>query len=83
MLITEWNAGVYVFNHAQLLPALGKLSADNSQHEYYLTDTITALAEDGPVGSVRAEPDETRGVNDREQLAEVEHIMRAREHHDG
>ena len=83
LLITEWNAGVYVFNHAQLLPALSELSTDNSQHEYYLTDAIAALAQDGHVGSVSTEPDETRGVNDREQLAEVEHIMSARDHHNG
>jgi bifunctional UDP-N-acetylglucosamine pyrophosphorylase/glucosamine-1-phosphate N-acetyltransferase len=66
-----------------LLPALSDLSTDNSQHEYYLTDAIAALARDGHVGSVSTEPDETRGVNDREQLAEVEHIMRARDHHNG
>ena len=83
LLITEWNAGVYVFNHSELLPALGELSTDNSQHEYYLTDAIAALAQDGHVGSVGTEPDETRGVNDREQLAEVEHIMRARDHQNG
>ena len=83
LLITEWNAGVYVFNHAQLLPGLSELSTDNSQHEYYLTDAIAALAQDGHVGSVSTEPDETRGVNDREQLAEVEHIMSARDHHIG
>lgn len=83
LLITEWNAGVYVFNHAQLLPALSELSADNSQHEYYLTDAIAALAQDGHVGSVSTEPDETRGVNDREQLVEVEHIMLARDLHNG
>ena len=80
LLITEWNAGVYVFNHAQLLPALSELSADNSQHEYYLTDAIAALARDGHVGSVSTESDETRGVNNREQLAEVEQIMLARDH---
>ena len=72
-----------MFNHSQLLPALGELSTDNSQNEYYLTDAIAALAQDGHVGSVSTEPDETRGVNDREQLIEVEHIMRARGHHDG
>ncbi len=83
LLITEWNAGVYVFNHAQLLPALSELSTDNSQHEYYLTDAITTLAQDGHVGSVSTEPDEARGVNDHEQLVEVEHIMLARDHHNG
>jgi len=83
LLIKEWNAGVYVFNHAQLLPALSELSADNSQHEYYLTDAVSALAQDGHVGSISTEPDETRGVNDHEQLVEVEHIMLARDHHNG
>ena len=83
LLITEWNAGVYVFNHAQLVPALNGLSTDNSQHEYYLTDAIAALAQDGQVGSVSTEPDETRGVNDYDQLVEVERIMLARDHFNG
>src|ERR1700694_3007061 len=39
----EVNAGVYVFNGAKLWPALDKLSADNAQREYYLTDVIELL----------------------------------------
>ncbi len=78
LLIKEWNAGVYVFAHSLLTPALGQLSTDNAQHEYYLTDVIASLARHGSVGAVSTHPNETLGVNDREQLAEVERLMIAR-----
>ena len=78
LLIKEWNAGVYVFSHSLLTPALTQLGTNNSQHEYYLTDVIAALAKHGSVGTVGTHPDETLGVNDRTQLAAVEQLMIAR-----
>ncbi|NBS29011.1 MAG: hypothetical protein EBS76_00570 [Actinobacteria bacterium] len=79
LLIKEWNAGVYVFEHALLAPALEQLGTNNSQGEYYLTDVIASLAQDGKVGAVTTHADETVGVNDREQLAAVEQMMIARD----
>ena len=38
--IKEINSSMYVFKTSLLLSALGRLSAKNSQKEYYLTDTI-------------------------------------------
>ena len=78
LLIKEWNAGVYVFAHTLLIPALRQLGTNNSQHEYYLTDVVAELAASGRIGAVGTHPDETLGVNDREQLAEVERLMIAR-----
>jgi bifunctional UDP-N-acetylglucosamine pyrophosphorylase / glucosamine-1-phosphate N-acetyltransferase len=73
----ECNAGVYVFDGAQLWPALDQLGTANSQGEYYLTDVVELLT--GPVEAVVAvDPDETVGVNDRRQLARAEAVLRRR-----
>ncbi|MHB8489991.1 MAG: bifunctional UDP-N-acetylglucosamine diphosphorylase/glucosamine-1-phosphate N-acetyltransferase GlmU [Candidatus Dormibacteria bacterium] len=73
----ECNAGVYVFDGAQLWPALDRLSTANAQREYYLTEVIALLT--GPVEAVvAADPDETLGINDRRQLAAAETVLRRR-----
>ena len=61
----------------ELLPAVG---ADNAQGEHYLTDVVTMAAERGvPVYAVRAgRPEETLGVNDRAQLAQLERCYQRR-----
>src|SRR5581483_4996574 len=48
----ECNAGVYVFDAAKLWPALDRLTPDNAQAEYYLTDVIALI--DGDVEAVEA-----------------------------
>jgi bifunctional UDP-N-acetylglucosamine pyrophosphorylase/glucosamine-1-phosphate N-acetyltransferase len=64
----ECNAGVYVFDAQALWPALDRLTPDNAQAEYYLTDVIALI--DGDIEAVEAEdPTEAMGVNDRVQLA--------------
>ena len=53
----ECNAGIYVFDGAQLWPALDRLTTSNAQGEYYLTDVVELLT--GPVEAViAADPDE-------------------------
>ena len=61
-------------------PALRRLSPDNAQGEYYLTDVIGVLASAGySVGATAVtDPAETQGVNDRAQLADAEAELRAR-----
>ncbi len=78
--IKESNPGMYCFNIQDLLEALKDLKNDNSQGEYYLTDTIQILIEKGHrVGAVRiGDSDEVLGINDRLQLAEASEIMRKR-----
>ena len=59
--------------------ALEKLSNNNAQGEYYLTDVIEILKNKGKkVGAVVADYEETIGVNSRVQLSEVEEILRKR-----
>ncbi|HRE01878.1 MAG TPA: bifunctional UDP-N-acetylglucosamine diphosphorylase/glucosamine-1-phosphate N-acetyltransferase GlmU, partial [Ilumatobacteraceae bacterium] len=77
--IAEINTGIYAFRRDLLGPALRRLSPDNSQGEYYLTDVISVLAGMGHrIGAMLAPPDETAGVNDRWQLALAERELRAR-----
>lgn len=78
--IHEINTGIFCFRRSLLAPALRRLSPENAQGEYYLTDVVEVLSEAGhPVGSfVAPDPSETHGVNDRVQLAAAEARLRAR-----
>lgn len=77
--IKEVNSGVYCFDIENLLDALDKLTNDNAQNEYYLTDVIEIFkSENKKVGAFVTNFEETVGVNSRIQLAEAEKIMRLR-----
>jgi bifunctional UDP-N-acetylglucosamine pyrophosphorylase/glucosamine-1-phosphate N-acetyltransferase len=78
--IKEVNSGMYCFNINDLREALGELDNNNSQGEYYLTDTIEILLNKGK--NVRAikikDSNEILGINDRIQLAKAGEIIRNR-----
>ena len=76
----EVNTGVYIFDSEQLLKAFDSLSNNNAQGEYYLTDTLEIIKNNGgKVGIMVAEdPDEFLGVNSKLQLAEATQIMKKR-----
>ena len=78
--IDEINTGVMVLPAQWLAEALEKVSNDNSQGEYYLTDVIAlAVAEQRAiVGSAASDPSEVLGINDRAQLANAERILQRR-----
>ena len=78
--IDEFNSGCYAFDGALLADAIKQVTANNSQHEEYLTDVVEILRGDGhPVGTVLAEdPAEIKGVNDRVQLAETRRVLNDR-----
>ncbi|MGH9282332.1 MAG: bifunctional UDP-N-acetylglucosamine diphosphorylase/glucosamine-1-phosphate N-acetyltransferase GlmU, partial [Acidimicrobiales bacterium] len=78
--IDEVNTSIYCFRRSVLAPALRRLSPQNAQGEYYLTDVIEVLHDAGyPVVSLVVEdPMEAAGVNDRAQLAVAEAELRAR-----
>jgi bifunctional UDP-N-acetylglucosamine pyrophosphorylase / glucosamine-1-phosphate N-acetyltransferase len=78
--INEINTSIYCFRRSLLAPSLRRLSPQNAQGEYYLTDVIEVLYEAGyPVVSMVAEdPMETAGVNDRAQLSVAEAELRDR-----
>ncbi len=78
--IDEVNTSVYCFRRNLLAPALRRLSPENVQGEYYLTDALEVLAEAGhKVQAVEArDVTEALGVNDRAQLAAAESELRER-----
>jgi bifunctional UDP-N-acetylglucosamine pyrophosphorylase/glucosamine-1-phosphate N-acetyltransferase len=78
--IEEVATSIYCFRRSVLAPALRRLSPENSQGEYYLTDVVEVLARAGyPVASFEAaDPMEAIGVNDRAQLAVAEAELRRR-----
>jgi bifunctional UDP-N-acetylglucosamine pyrophosphorylase/glucosamine-1-phosphate N-acetyltransferase len=78
--IDEINTSIYCFRRSLLAPALRRLSPENAQGEYYLTDAIGVLRDAGhKVIAIEAEEaEEAIMVNDRAQLAEAEAELRAR-----
>ncbi len=78
--IAEINTSIYCFRRSVLAPALRRLSPENAQGEYYLTDVVEVLhdAGYGVTSLVADDPAETSGVNDRVQLAAAEGELRRR-----
>lgn len=78
--IKEVNSSMYCFTISHLMDALKELNNNNSQGEYYLTDTVGILAGKGlKVGALKVDdPNEILGINDRVQLAEASEAMRKR-----
>ena len=77
--ICEINSGMFLFDTALLLSVIGKIGCQNTQNEYYLTDTVSALIKDGyRVGSFQAGFEETLGVNDRLQLQQASAVLNKR-----
>ena len=78
--INEVNSGMYVFDAQSLVYALDKITPNNAQGEYYLTDTLEILLSAGKKigGYAISDNDEIRGINDRVQLNEAEKIMQKR-----
>ena len=72
-LISEVNAGVYVFDAKSLRENLASIGMDNSQHEKYLTDVVAAEREAGKKVQALTVLDNwlIAGINDRVQLGEV------------
>jgi bifunctional UDP-N-acetylglucosamine pyrophosphorylase/glucosamine-1-phosphate N-acetyltransferase len=78
--IKEINSGIYCFNSNLLFAALTNVRNDNKQGEYYLTDAPHILSEAGEPVSLffHAKAGEVSGINNREELAEMEKVMRNR-----
>ncbi|MGH9137583.1 MAG: bifunctional UDP-N-acetylglucosamine diphosphorylase/glucosamine-1-phosphate N-acetyltransferase GlmU [Acidimicrobiales bacterium] len=80
LAVKEVNTSIYCFRRSLLPAALRRVTPDNAQGEYYLTDVVEVLAEAGhPVSAIAVgDPAETYGVNDRRQLAASEAELRHR-----
>jgi bifunctional UDP-N-acetylglucosamine pyrophosphorylase/glucosamine-1-phosphate N-acetyltransferase len=80
--IREVNAGIYAFDGAALLDALGRVGTDNAQGEIYLPEALRVLREQGAaVAALEVDdPAVVLGVNDRVELARVRALAQARIH---
>ncbi|MDD1619853.1 MAG: bifunctional UDP-N-acetylglucosamine diphosphorylase/glucosamine-1-phosphate N-acetyltransferase GlmU [Methylococcaceae bacterium] len=74
--ISEGNTGILACKGSQLKQWLSRLSNNNAQNEYYLTDIIEMAVEDGlSIETTQASSqDEVSGVNNRSQLAHLERV---------
>lgn len=79
--IQECNTGIMAMTAEQLRRWLPRLSAENAQGEYYLTDVIAMAAADGIEiqATQPASPIEVEGINDRRQLAALERAYQCRQ----
>lgn len=77
--VSEINCGAYVFDGALLSELISKLDRENAQGEYYLTDVVQLMVSQGQrVEAHLGSTEESFGVNDRKDLANVGAILRAR-----
>ncbi|WP_172257545.1 bifunctional UDP-N-acetylglucosamine diphosphorylase/glucosamine-1-phosphate N-acetyltransferase GlmU [Saccharibacillus deserti] len=78
--VKEINTGTYCFDNRKLFEALAKVTNENAQGEYYITDVIGILQGEGEKIAAYATQDltESIGVNDRVVLSQAEAAMRER-----
>ncbi len=78
--VRECNTGVLCGSAARLRAWLGKLGNANAQREYYLTDVVAMAVKERVPVVARAVVDahDVLGVNDRDQLAVLEGVLRSR-----
>src|SRR3954469_8893285 len=73
------NAGVMAIDGRRALAILDKIGNANSKSEYYLTDAVGIVSEQGwDAVVIETSEDEVRGINTKAQLAEAESVMQAR-----
>lgn len=74
------NAGIYCAVWERIEPLLDRLSANNAQQEFYLTDLVALASQAGlKIGFVQLDdPQEMTGVNSREELALCHEILNCR-----
>ncbi|WP_123584339.1 bifunctional UDP-N-acetylglucosamine diphosphorylase/glucosamine-1-phosphate N-acetyltransferase GlmU [Pseudomonas brassicacearum] len=79
--ITEGNTGILAVPASHLGDWMSRLSNNNAQGEYYLTDVIAMAVSDGLIVDTEQPHDamEVQGANDRKQLAELERHYQLRE----
>lgn len=75
--IKEVNLGVYLYKGKELLSSLAKLTNNNAQGEYYITDTLYHILLDNKLVGAYTLKDsiESKNVNSREELAEAAKTM--------
>lgn len=78
LTIKESNSGIVYIQGSEYAELLAEIDNNNAQQEYYLTDVVKhAVAKNHPVNAVVCQNEqEVLGVNNQQQLAEIETIYR-------
>jgi len=77
--VSTVNAGIYSFSKSVIEKYLPKLSNDNAQAEYYLTDVIAMAKKDAlTIEPLLVDEEHFKGVNSKFDLATAEEIMQSR-----
>ena len=77
--VTTVNAGIYAFSKSVIETYIPRLSNDNAQEEYYLTDVISMAREDGlNIAPLLVDEEHFKGVNSKKDLSDSEIIMQER-----
>ena len=80
LAIKEVNPSYYCFDGPAMFKTIDQIGANNAQGEYYITDAPGLIKEQGhPVTVVDAvPPEDVLSINNPDQLAEVDRILRER-----
>jgi bifunctional UDP-N-acetylglucosamine pyrophosphorylase / glucosamine-1-phosphate N-acetyltransferase len=77
--VTLCNAGVMAFDGRRALEVIAKIGHGNAKGEYYLTDAVDVVRDQGLKAAViETGEDEVRGINTKSQLAQAEQVMQTR-----
>jgi len=78
--IKEINSGMYLVKARQLKESLNHLKNDNQQREYYLTDIVEWIDQQGgkAISVMTDDHYEVSGINNRFQLSSLEKVARER-----
>lgn len=80
--VREINSGLYVAEAAKLFESIERLTPDNDQKEYYLTDVVADFRAHGLTAAAVEIPQsiayEVQGINNRYELAEAQAILKDR-----
>ncbi|MEM6505575.1 MAG: NTP transferase domain-containing protein [Planctomycetota bacterium] len=79
-LICEVNPSYYCFNGQKMFKTIDQIGAHNAQGEYYITDAPGLLKANGQTVTVvdAVPPEDVLSINNPDQLAEVDLILRGR-----
>ncbi|HPF40710.1 MAG TPA: NTP transferase domain-containing protein [Phycisphaerae bacterium] len=80
--ICEVNPSYYCFDAESLFDSLTKITPNNAKGEYYITDTLEILRNEGKrvQASTNVPAEDAVGINSREDLADVGKVMQRRIH---
>lgn len=77
-MINEVNVGTYIIDGKLLKECIAKISNNNDQKEYYITDVFGIASKQAKVSTYRIDEESMSGINSKAQLADAEKILRKR-----